>query len=196
MKKIIVLLLSALLCAGLTACSQPVPERAADGAAWSGDWVSVGNIVGVDTPQGVDPRENSDTLGDKGMYYATWSIGEEAPYVNADGNDAKLYDAQIYVLLAGYDAVEKAEEALAGWTGMASDQYAVADTAERTYNGQPFTVLTYTYDSETNPYQRGASAFGIYRNYALSVEVSCREDFDGDAQDILADFLEHCHYAA
>jgi len=190
-----VILLAVLLCACLTGCEQPVPVQAADGAAWSGDWVTVGNVIGVDTPEGVDARENSDALADKGMYYATWSIGEETPYVNADGNDAKVYGAQFYLLLAGYDSVEKAEEAAADWQSMAFSQYAVEETGEASYNGQPFTVLTCTYTSEANPYQRGASAFGVYRNYAVSVELSCREDFDGDVQKLLADFLEHCHYA-
>ena len=56
--------------------------------------------------------------------------------------------------------------------------------------------MTYTFSSETNPYQRGASAFGLYRNYAVNVELSCLKDFEGDAQTLLANFLERCHYAA
>lgn len=197
MKKTAVLLAGAVLCACLAGCSQlPPPEKAADGAAWSADWVTVGNVVGVDAPEGVDARENSDSLADKGMYYATWSIGGEEPYVNADGEDAKVYGAQIYLLLAGHSSVEKAEEALAEWTSMAASRYQVEASGEAVHNGQPFTVITCAYPSETNPYQRGAAAFGIYRNYALSVELSCREGFDGDAAALLADFLERCHYAA
>ena len=79
---------------------------------------------------------------------------------------------------------------------MASSQYAIEGTSTETCNGQEFTVITYTYESDTNPYARGASAFGVYRNYAISVELSCQEGFDGNAPDILANFLEHCHYAA
>lgn len=197
MRKLAGILLRGALCVCLAGCTQlPAPERAADGAAWSGDWVTVGSAVGVDTPEGLTPRENNTALDLKGMYYATWSIGEETAYVNASGDDAKVYDAQFYLLLAGYDAAAKAEAALAEWQSMAVSQYAVEETAKAVYNGQPFTVITYTYNSETNPYQRGASAFGIYRNYAINVEISCLEDFDGDAQTLLADFLEHCHYAA
>lgn len=197
MKKYIVMLLSMAACVCLAGCFQAaIPEKAADGTAWHEDWVSVGNIVGVDTPAGVDIRENNDALGVKGMYYATWSIGDETPYVNADGDNAAIYDAQFYLLLAGYDSVEKAETALADWQSMAASGYALEDTSEGVYNGQPFTLITYTYSSETNPYQRGASAFGIYRNYAVSVEISCLEGFDGDARSLLTDFLEHCHYAA
>lgn len=190
------ILLSMILCVCLAGCARlPAPEQAADGAAWSGDWVTVGNVVGVDTPEGVTPRENNTALDIKGMYYATWSIGEETACVNAGGDDAKVYDAQFYLLLAGYDAPAKAEEALAEWQSMAASRYAVEETSEAVYNGQPFTVITCIYNSETNPYQRGASAFGIYRNYAVNVEISCLEGCDGDARTLLADFLEHCHYA-
>ena len=193
MKKFLPVLL--ILCLCLTGCGEHIPVQAADGASWNDDWVTVGGIIGVDTPAGIDHREYNDTRGIRGMYYAAWSIGEGVPYVNADGNDATIYDAQFYLLLAGYDSAEKAEDALAEWRAMASSEYVIEETAEETYNGQPFTVITYTFSSETNPYQRGASAFGIYRNYAISVELSCMESFDGDAQAVLTSFLEHCHYA-
>ena len=191
-KPLIVLLLAA--CACLAGCAQ-IPTAAADGAAWGDDWITVGGIIGVDTPAGIDPRENSDALSVNGMYYATWSIGESEPYTNEDGDEAQLYDAQIYLLLAGYNAAEKAEESAAQWQAMANDRYAVEQTQSAVCNGQEFSVLAYAFDSETNPYARGASAFGVYGNYAVSVELSCREDFSGDPLDVLTDFLEHCHYS-
>ena len=180
----------------LTGCGQMLPETAADGSSWNEDWVTVGSVLGVDTPAGLTPRENNEALAAKGMYYATWSIGEASDYVNEEGEEAELYDAQVYVLLAGYDAAEKAEESMEKWLAMASSQYAVTQTYSGTYNGQPFTVLTYTYTSQTNPFARGASAFGVYRNYAISVEVSCQESFDGNELDVLMEFLKNCHYAA
>lgn len=193
MKKRMLCLLLAVLC--LSGCGQPPPARAADGADWDGSWVTVGNVVGVDAPAGLELRENNDALAANGMYYAAWSIGEETPFVNAEGDDAKLYDAQIYLLLAGYGQAEKAEDRAAELLDMAAAQYTVEDTMEAVHNGQRFTIMTYTYHTETNPYQRGASAFGVYRNYAVSVEISCREDFDGDAPAILGDFLDRCHYS-
>lgn len=193
MKKYMPVLL--ILCLCLTGCGQPTPLQAADGTAWNNDWVTVGGIVGVDTPAGIDHQENNDILSIKGMYYATWSIGEPEPYTNEDGDEAQLYDAQIYLLLAGHNPAEKANESAAEWQAMANDRYAVEQTLSTTCNGQDYTILTYAFDSETNPYARGASAFGVYRNYAVSVELSCREDFIGDPQDILTDFLEHCHYS-
>lgn len=183
-----------LLC--LTGCGTSAPETAADGTAWSADWVTVGNVLGVETPEGMTNRENSDALSAKGMYYATWSMGEAETIVNGDGDEAQVYDAQIYLLLAGYDSTGKAEDAAAEWLSMASERYAVEVSGEEAHNGQDFTVMAYTYTSEENPYARGASAFGVYGNYAVSVELSCQEGFDGNAPDILANFLEHCHYAA
>lgn len=186
--------LCCLLC--LAGCSQPAPRQAADGAAWDENWVNVGNVIGADTPEGLIPRENNDALATNGMYYATWSIGEAEPFVNEDGDAAQIYDAQLYLLLAGYHAAEKAEDSAAEWLEMASSRYTAGDASTEIYNGQAFTVLACTYNSETNPYAGGVSAFGVYRNYAISVELSCQEGFAGNAQEILADFLENCHYAA
>jgi len=193
MKKLMPFLLALLLI--LTGCGQPSPVQAADGTDWNENWVTVGNVVGVDTPEGMTARENSDALSASGMYYATWSIGEAEPYVNENGEDAEIYDAQVYLLLAGYNATEKAEENAAEWQSMAGERYAVERTQSLTCNGQEFTVLTYAFDSETNPYAYGVSAFGVYRNYAVSVELSCREGFTGDPPEVLTDFLEHCHYS-
>lgn len=196
MKKVIWILLGAALCLCAAGCSQPAPERAADGQSWSDGWITVGGIVGVDTPEGIDPRENNDALSARGMYYAAWSIGQAEDFVNEDGDSAQLYDAQIYLLLAGFSAAEKVEENAAEWEAMANDRYAVEQVLSKTCNGQAFTVLTYAYDSGSNPYERGASAFGVYGNYAISVELSCREGFAGDPLEVLTDFLDHCHYSA
>jgi len=193
MKKFVWILVALALC--LTGCGQPSPAQAADGTAWSDSWVTVGGVVGVDTPEGMEPQENNTALATSGMYYATWSIGEGEPYVNEDGDEAQIYDAQTYLLLAGYNAAEKAEEYAAQWLSMANDRYTVDKTQSITCNGQTFTVLTYTFDSETNPYAKGASAFGVYRNYAISIELSCQEEFSSDPLEVLAGFLEHCHYS-
>lgn len=196
MKKWMALLTAGALCLGLTGCGTVLPpEKAADGLDWDKDWVTVGGIVGVDTPDGMDPRENNEALSANGMYYATWSIGEGEAYTNADGDEAQVYDAQVYLLLGGYKSTQEAENALAQWKSMAGLQYAVDGTTEASHNGQDFTVITYSFDSDTNPYARGASAFGIYRNYAINVELTCRQGFEGDAAQLLARFLDRCHYA-
>lgn len=100
MKKYVCLLLAVCVC--LSGCAALPPRQAADGLARSGDWVTVGGVIGVETPGGLDPLENNDALSANGMYYATWSMGEAVPYTNADGEASELYDAQLYLLLAGY----------------------------------------------------------------------------------------------
>lgn len=197
MKGRIASLLAGALCLCLAGCAAGLPpERAADGSPWDEGWITVGGVLGVDTPAGLTPRENNVALAAKGMYYATWSMGGEEPYTNADGEDAVLYDAQVYVLLAGASGPEEAVDTADQWLELAEGRYHVDGIFEETCNGQPFTVLTYTYGSDTNPYQRGACACGVYGDIAISVELSCREGFAGDAAGTLADFLEHCHYGA
>ncbi len=194
MRKRIMLWLSAALFLCLAGCAMPPPERAADGAAWGEDWITVGGVLGVDTPAGLTPRENNEALSANGMFYATWSMGEGEPYTNEDGEEAVLYDAQIYVLLAGSSDPQDARDAAAEWMELADSRYAVDGRGEQTCGGQPYTVLTYSYNSGTNPYEKGASAYGVYRNFAVNVELSCREGFPGDPVELLTEFLEHCHY--
>lgn len=184
------------LCLGCLGGCQAALPKAADGQSWSEDWVTLGSVVGVETPEGLILRENSDLLAAKGMYFASWSAGDAEPYLNEEGEETSLYDAQLSFLLAGYNSIEEAGAAAAEWLQMAYEQYAVDAEAAETCNGQEFTVITYTCASKTNPYASGASAFGVYGNYAVSAELSCREGFDGNALEILEDFLEHCHYAA
>lgn len=196
MKRMLLCGLAAALCLVLAGCGKlPDPERAADGLDWDKEWITVGGVVGVDTPEGMTSRENNEALAASGMYYAAWSIGEGEPYTNADGQEAILYDAQVYLLLGGSKSEEEARNALEEWRGMAWEKYDVSGTAEETHNGQGFQIITYTVDSEQNPYGRGASAFGTYRNFAVNVEIACREEFDGDAGALLAQFLDNCHYA-
>ena len=196
MKKAIGALLAGVLCLGLAGCTAaPPPEKAADGSGWEERWITVGGVVGVDTPDGMVHRENNEALAADGMYYATWSMGEGEPYTNADGDEATLYGAQVYLLLSGCRSAEEAESTLAQWKDMANRQYAVESAAEEVHNGLDFTVIAYTFDSGENPYSHGASAFGVYRNYAVSVEFTCRQGFDGGAAGLLGRFLDNCHYA-
>lgn len=194
MKKILPFLLA--VCLLLTACAAPRPSKAVDGAEWDDTWVTVGNMLGVDVPEGLTLRDNNDSLASQGMYIATWSSGEEEAFVNKDGNEVPIYDAQINVLLAGFREDGKAEENMADWLQMAQEQYSVTNTVSETHNGQEYTVLSCTYTSETNPYDSGAAAFGVYLNCAVAIEVSCRDKYEGSAGELLQTFLDGCRFAA
>lgn len=79
---------------------------------------------------------------------------------------------------------------------MAADNYTITDTAQQTCSGQEFTVLTYTFSSDTSPSARGVSAFTTFDTWAISVEFACQDTFEENAWEIISDFLDHCHYAA
>jgi len=83
--------------------------------------------------------------------------------------------------------VEKAEEAREEWLSLAGEQYQIDSEETVSYNGQEFTVITYRLTS--GPYASGASAFGIYGNYAIGAEFSCQDGFEGEPLDYLSDFL-------
>ena len=57
-------------------------------------------------------------------------------------------------------------------------------------------MLAYECGSETNPYDRGVSAFTVCGTYAISAELACREEFTGQEREILLQFLDGCHYSS
>ena len=194
MKKrlLIILVCAALLC--LAGCAAGVPSEAVDGTPWSADWITLGHVMGVEKPgHGLTLQDDKAA---KKMYYASWSIGDAQPYTTAEGSETDLYDAQLIFLLADSNTAESAQSNVDEWLDLAKNTYVITDTAQQTYNGQEFTVLTYTFASDNSPFAYGISAFTVYGAYAVSVEFSCQSTFEEDAGEILADVLEHCHYAA
>jgi hypothetical protein len=55
-------------------------------------------------------------------------------------------------------------------------------------------VITYNCTSETNPYDRGISAFASTGKNAFCAELTCQTDFADDLDAIMMDFLKHCTY--
>lgn len=194
MKRFIPCLLA--LCLTLTGCSKSAPARAADGADWDEDWITLGNVLGVEAPgNGLVLRDNNDALSVSDMYLASWTIGEGAPYTNEDGDEVVLYPARLDVLVYGRRDEAAAREALEDWIARQGETYDVTASEEQAHNGQAYTVSMYTCKSNTNPYSRGVSAFGVYGSYAVSAELNCEDGFSGDEAAILSDFLDGCHYA-
>ena len=172
------------------------PERAADGAAWDESWTMIGGALGAEEPDGFALLDNNAILTAEDTYLATWASGEPSPYVNADGKDANLYDAELFILLVGCKDSQNAEIALGEWIAREEQTYDILETRTESHNGQDYTVMVYEVSSETNPYARGATAFAIRGNYALTAEVTCLEDYAGDAAATLGAFLDGCHYNA
>ena len=197
MKKLVALALTLCAMLTLTGCSGKYPERAADGSAWDKDWTILGTVLGVEEPgDGLTLSENPVVLTGDDTHYATWTIGEATAYTNEDGDEAELYDAQLYLLLYGCADAGSADEAVADWIEREQEVYHITDTINEICNGQAYTVLLYEAVSDTNPYARGAVAFGVYENYAVSAELTCVDSFTGDVHTILTNFLNGCHYSA
>ncbi|OUN06405.1 hypothetical protein B5G43_09585 [Flavonifractor sp. An92] len=187
------LLLTGLL--GLSGCSS-YPEQAADGTPWDPDWTMLGSVLGAEEPgNGFSLQENYSVLTGEDIYYATWVAGESSAYTNEDGEDVDVYDAQLYLLAVGCADESYALQNQEDWIARQQETYTVTETWSETRNGQEYTLLAYECGSETNPYQRGVSAFTVYGNYAISAELACRAEFTGQEREILLQFLDGCHYS-
>ena len=193
MKKLMICLLILLL----AGCAKAAPERAADGASWNESWTTLGGVLGVEEPgHGLVLRDNNEALSVTDMYLASWTIGEGTPYVNEDEDEVVLYPARLDLLVYGCKDAHAAQQAVDDWTVRQAQTYDISGTSRQTCSGQDYTVSTYFCKSETNPYDRGISAFGVYKDYAVSVELNCLDSFTEDEAAILTDFLRLCHYAA
>lgn len=195
MKKLICCL--AVLCLLLTGCAKNAPAAAADGADWDARWTTLGGVLGVEEPgDELTLQDNKDALSAADMYLASWTIGEGAPYTNEDGDEVVLFPARLDVLVYGRKDSAAARQVLEDWTARQAETYDITASARQTCNGQDYTVSAYTCKSDSNPYARGASAFCVYQDYAVSAELNCLDSFPGDECTILTDFLNGCHYAA
>ena len=172
------------------------PERAADGAAWDESWTMLGGTLGVEAVGGgFTLLDNNSILTADDTYLATWTSGEPTAYVNADGDDAELYEAQIFLLLVGCRDAENAAIAQNEWIEREEQTYDILETRTEAHNGQDYTVMRYEVASESNPYARGATAFATHGSYALTAELTCLEEYPGDAAEILGTFLDGFHFA-
>lgn len=173
------------------------PSQAVDGTAWDENWTMLGAALGVEEPgNGLVLLDNNTALAANDTYLATWASGEAISYVNADGDDTEIYEAQIYLLLMGCKDRDSAQANVDNWINRTGETYAVTGARTESCNGQEYTVLTYACGSDTNPYHRGVSAFAVFENYAVSVELTCLKEYTGDEAAILAAFLTGCHYSA
>lgn len=184
-----------MLCLLLSGCARSAPEKTADGTDWDENWINLGGVLGVSEPgHDLVLRDNNEALSVADMYLASWTVGEGSPYTNEDGDEVVLYPARLDVLVYGRRDETAARQVLEDWNARQRETYDVAGTQEENYGD--YTVSTYTCKSESNPYSRGASAFLVHKNYAISVELNCQEDFAGDETEILQAFLDSCHFAA
>ncbi len=178
----------------LTGCSAVSAQSAPSADETSGD-IMIGNFLRI---QNTDSRltllNNLDTLSADGLYYASWVIGDAQPYENSDGDTVDLYDASLYLLSGEFKNTQYAQENMDSWLAAAKENYEILNEEEITCSGQTYSLITYNSTHEDNPYARGVSAFGVCENYAVCIELTCRDEFPDDLRNILIDFLNCCSY--
>lgn len=183
---------------GLAGCSS-YPEADTQGRPWQEEWTMLGGVVGVEDPgHGLVQSENPVVLTGSDTYYATWTLGEPESFVNEEGKETDLYDAQVYMLVYGNDTRKGEDPAstLQDWMDREKQYYQILEEREISVGDLTYTVLDYNVLSDSNPYSRGASAFACLGNYSINVEFSERDTCSEDPAEVLADFLAACHYSA
>lgn len=188
--------IACILCitASLTGCSG-LSSLSDDNTVENSEYVTVGNHL---TVHNMDTRltliDNKDALSADGLYYASWVSGDSEPYENSDSDIVDLYDAQLYLLMGEFKNPDTAQKNMESWFAAGQTNYDITDESTITCNGQSYTMITYSYQNEENPYSHGVSAFGVSNNLAVCVELTCREGYQEDLQQMLTDFLDNCTY--
>lgn len=184
-----------ILCLMLSACGTKLPEKATDGAAWGKDWTTIGDMMGVEPMDGWTVQRNEDVLAAEGTFYTSWTKGEAISYTNENGDEVTTYDAQIHLVVMELDTAADAEETAAHWQSLAEERYANMEKSNGEYAGQSYQITANPFPEGSGPASQGASATGIRGNRAIRVDVVTLESFPDEPLDVLAGFLEHCHYA-
>ncbi len=179
----------------LTSCNS-LANTTSDGSEWSSDWVEVGLLLGIEkNAGGFQFTEVNDVLGLNGINNASWVYGETKQYTKPDGEDVTLHEAEAYVLVQEFPKDEQAQQATVDWKAVEETNYTLGDERKITCAGQEFSACTLTPKAES-PYSDGIAAFAVHNNFAVSVEMMFQEEFEGDKENTLNEFLDDFHYRA
>lgn len=195
-KKLKSICITCILCIAtvLSGCSSSSSDSNNDTNVTSKDVQIGGSLTVRNTDTRLKLISNLDTLSADGLYYASWAAGSPEPYENFAGDTVDLYDAQLYLLLGEFKSSDAAQQNMDNWFTAGQTNYNITAEENVTCNGQSYTVVTYTFDNEENPYERGVSAFGVHQNLAVCVELTCRENYQEDLYEMLVAFLNNCTY--
>ena len=185
MKKTAVLLLvsAALLLCGCGQKTQSV-SVADDG------YISVENLLTAKTPEGFVLSESNEALAFSGIYYFTWTSGEGENITNAAGDDAVVYDCQIYMLAALCGGQEYVQSSIAGWKELESENYDASPLQLEGAHGSVYDCLMLNPVKDDSPFAEGAALFIEGSNVAVSVEIFRTEAYEGDISALLRSFAE------
>lgn len=189
MKKRGILLLLAIVL--LIACAR-TPQSDAH-PEWNTYPVRFGDVLAAESVDGFELNESNDVMSISGLWYATWTTGEGEQIENAQGKEATVYDAQIYLLLKEGQTEKGAENDVADWIEREKAAYETTE-ATVTVAGREYRVLHLIKSGEGNPYHHGTAAFLLFGANAVTVEVLAKEGCEGDTEAILLQFLNHLHF--
>lgn len=159
--------------------------------------ITIGSSLKVDdVDSALQLQNNIDTLATDGLYYASWVIGEAKPFEKKDGETVDFYDAQLYLLLGEFPTSDDSKTHADSWYSIGKKNYEIQTEENITCHGQDYLMITYRLTGEDSPFAHGISVFAAPQNCAVCIELTCREDFDGDLRTILMDFLNCCTYIA
>lgn len=161
---------------------------------WDGAWARFGDILAAETPEGFVLGECNDALSMGGIWYGTWTRGDGRTVIRADGEEATAYDAQIYLVLKESKGRAEAEADAADWLSQEGENYEAGAVGQCAVGGQSYDVLPLLSPLRDNPYVRGTAAFTVRDRVAISVEVLCGAEFEGDTAAILEEFLNGIHF--
>lgn len=195
MKRLSAVFICCILLLSLTGC-RGLPDTTISGEPWNDAWIRVGTVLGVEQPpENFKLLDNKDALSVSDIYYAEWAYGEPNEHINSGGEASSVYDAQIYLLLQETKTRELAENAVEEWKQRTEKTYEITESFAKEYSGQEFAVYKCGVINKDNPYSFGISAFAVWENGAVSVEIVCMDSFTENADEIMVNFLNGLHYA-
>ena len=153
MKRVFFLILALMLLLSGCGGQKPLPED------WDASWTVVSDRLAAEPLEGFELKEINTALAVSGIYYATWASGEAREHVNEEGEEAQIFDAQVYVLSQDFRNAEAARKEASGWTERAGTIYQVGEPEILTLNGQEFTLLPLL---SGHPRQREAGISGRF----------------------------------
>lgn len=184
----ILLVLLALL---LTGCGQ-TEDRHPD---WDAGWARFGDLLAAETPADFSPGEYNDALSLGGIWYASFNAGGGAEtIVNAEGEDAEVYDAELFLLVQECADEGQAQATVKDWIARERENYRSTEPTEYRAEKQSWQLMELTEANTDNPYSRGLAAFAVRGSLAISAELICRDTYTGDATAVVQAFLNGIHY--
>ncbi len=159
------------------------------------DCLTIGNYLTINNlDDSFTLLDHKETLAANGIYYASFGIGDSQDYENNNGEIINLYDAQLYLLLGETKSENTAKKKKDDWILAAKENYDILEE-EKLYDNEPsYSLLSYHHKNTDNPHTKGISAFCVFGNNALCIELTSKKDFEEDLKTLLMNFLENLSY--